>query len=83
MFGAHGTGNQSGFQNYCTFISACHECRCARIREMNLNGAGQFEIEEIPNSFFAQVYADEFKRQMEAPAKRMKGKQAPRTMRSG
>ena len=49
----------------------------ARIREMNLNGAGQFEIEEIPNGFFTQVYADEFEAQMEAAVKRMKGEQAP------
>lgn len=48
----------------------------ARIREMNLNGAGQFEIEEIPNDFFVQVYADEFESHMEAAVKRMRGEQA-------
>ena len=42
----------------------------AQAREMKLNGAGQFEIEEIPNDFFVQVFADEFESHAEAVVKR-------------
>ena len=48
----------------------------AQVREMKLNGAGQFEVEEIPNDFFIQVFADEFELHTEAVVKRMRGEQA-------